>query len=164
MRTFCCLFSRNQYSCFFIFTGDRVKYIWPSIHFEADNRPLPKGQRGEVYEVSGDRVAVLLDVKQMTGTEVDREEKDAEQPAHPPVYWHTLSGDALPRSSGVHAPDRKKIKKGPELELSGCQLFTGPELGPPPPLGLLHAGANPQGLEPFFSRLSPEQSTKVELL
>ncbi|RXH75834.1 hypothetical protein DVH24_042621 [Malus domestica] len=53
-------------------------------------KPLPKGQRGEVYEVSGDRVAVLLDAKQMTGTEVDREEKDAEQRAHPPVYCHTI--------------------------------------------------------------------------
>ncbi|KAM1326415.1 hypothetical protein EV2_011185 [Malus domestica] len=89
--------------------GDRVKYIGPSIRVEADNRvllgkistsdgprnaytifrsrPLPKGQRGEVYEVSGDRVAVLLDIKQKTGTEVDEEEKVAGQPAHPPVYW-----------------------------------------------------------------------------
>ncbi|BBG94688.1 P-loop containing nucleoside triphosphate hydrolases superfamily protein [Prunus dulcis] len=89
--------------------GDRVKYIGPSLHVEADNRvllgnistsdgprnaytifrgrPLPKGQRGEVYEVSGDRVAVLLDVKEKTGSEVDKEEKEGEQPANPPVYW-----------------------------------------------------------------------------
>ena len=37
--------------------------------------------------MSGDRVAVILDVKQKAGTEVDKEEKDAEQPADPPVYW-----------------------------------------------------------------------------
>ncbi|KAM1064762.1 hypothetical protein ACFX15_019846 [Malus domestica] len=84
--------------------GDRVKYIGPSIHVEADNRPLPKGQRGEVYEVSGDRVAVILDVKQKAGTEVDKEEKDAEQPADPPVYW-------------IHA---KEIEHIPDPQTEDC--------------------------------------------
>lgn len=37
--------------------------------------------------MSGDRVAVLLDVKEKTGSEVDKEEKEGEQPANPPVYW-----------------------------------------------------------------------------
>ncbi|CAN6549829.1 unnamed protein product [Malus baccata var. baccata] len=86
--------------------GDRVKYIGPSIRVEADNRPLPKGQRGEVYEVSGDRVAVILDVKQKAGTEVDKEEKDAEQPADPPVYW-------------IHA---KEIEHIPDPQTEDCYI------------------------------------------
>ncbi|XP_068326433.1 uncharacterized protein [Pyrus communis] len=86
--------------------GDRVKYIGPSIRVEADKRPLPKGQRGEVYEVSGDRVAVILDVKQKAGTEVVKEEKDAEQPADPPVYW-------------IHA---KEIEHIPDPQTEDCYI------------------------------------------
>ncbi|KAM5566417.1 hypothetical protein ABKV19_014880 [Rosa sericea] len=67
--------------------GDRVKYIGPTLRVEADNRPLPNGQRGEVYEVSGERIAVILDINDDTGSDVDKEEKGEDQPAHPPVYW-----------------------------------------------------------------------------
>ncbi|XP_061990300.1 uncharacterized protein LOC133708791 isoform X2 [Rosa rugosa] len=67
--------------------GDRVKYIGPTLRVEADNRPLPNGQRGEVYEVSGDRIAVILDINDDTGSDVDKEEKGEDQPANPPVYW-----------------------------------------------------------------------------
>ncbi|KAL9229931.1 hypothetical protein vseg_005344 [Gypsophila vaccaria] len=81
--------------------GDRIKYVGPTVHVELDTRILlgkiptsdgpmnaftvirgreiPTGQRGEVYEVEKDRVAVIL----------DREEKDAslEKDAKPPIYW-----------------------------------------------------------------------------
>ncbi|XP_074273858.1 uncharacterized protein LOC141597328 isoform X2 [Silene latifolia] len=59
--------------------GDRIKYVGPSVHVESDTRQIPTGQRGEVYEVEKDRVAVIL----------DKEEKDAsvEQDTKPPIYW-----------------------------------------------------------------------------
>ncbi|CAI9273007.1 unnamed protein product [Lactuca saligna] len=78
--------------------GDRVKYVGPSVHVEEDNRiklgsiatsdgptnaytvisrrPLGTGQRGEIYEISGERVAVILD-----NTE------DNDQSAKPSIYW-----------------------------------------------------------------------------
>ncbi|KAG6768274.1 hypothetical protein POTOM_027173 [Populus tomentosa] len=89
---------------------DRVKYVGPSIRIEADDRvilgkiptsdglknayttirgrPLSSGQLGEVYEVNGDRVAVILDSgndnKEDDG---EKDEKLTEQPAKAPVYW-----------------------------------------------------------------------------
>ncbi|XP_059656435.1 uncharacterized protein LOC132303264 isoform X2 [Cornus florida] len=65
--------------------GDRVKYIGPSLCIEADNRSLSSGQRGEVYELNGDRVAVILDIGENRDGEKD--EKVAEQAAKPSVYW-----------------------------------------------------------------------------
>ncbi|KAK2635745.1 hypothetical protein Ddye_030537 [Dipteronia dyeriana] len=90
--------------------GDRVKYVGPSVHIEADNRiilgkiltsdgpknaytvipgrPLSSGQRGEVYEVNGDRVAVILDiVGDRKVNEGEKDDKVTEQLARPPVYW-----------------------------------------------------------------------------
>ncbi|XP_021287629.1 uncharacterized protein LOC110419073 isoform X1 [Herrania umbratica] len=90
--------------------GDRVKYIGPDVQIEADRkiilgkiptsdgptnvytsirrRPLSSGQRGEVYEVDGDRVAVILDIcsnNKAKGEEKD--EKSTKNSASPPVYW-----------------------------------------------------------------------------
>ncbi|XP_024041014.1 uncharacterized protein LOC102611598 isoform X2 [Citrus sinensis] len=89
--------------------GDRVKYIGPSVRIEADNRiilgkimtsdgpknaytiipdrALSSGQRGEVYEVNGDRAAVILDISADNKGEGEKDDKVAEQPARPPVYW-----------------------------------------------------------------------------
>lgn len=50
-------------------------------------RTLSTGQRGVVYEVNGDLVAVILDDSEEKGNEVNKEKKDPEQPAKPPVYW-----------------------------------------------------------------------------
>ncbi|KAK9274576.1 hypothetical protein L1049_021825 [Liquidambar formosana] len=66
--------------------GDRVKYIGPSVRIEADNRPLSSGQRGEVYEVNGDRVAVILDINENKKNEGE-DKKITEQAAEPSVYW-----------------------------------------------------------------------------
>uniref|UniRef100_A0A9I9DTQ0 AAA+ ATPase domain-containing protein n=1 Tax=Cucumis melo TaxID=3656 RepID=A0A9I9DTQ0_CUCME len=88
--------------------GDRVKYVGPSINDEADKRitlgkistsegpksaytiirgrPLSNGQRGEVYEVDGDRVAVILDVNDVK-PDGDKEEKSSESPPKPPIHW-----------------------------------------------------------------------------
>ncbi|OAY58956.1 uncharacterized protein LOC110609281 isoform X2 [Manihot esculenta] len=67
--------------------GDRVKYIGPSVCIEANDRPLASGQRGEVYEVNGDRVAVILDFTCDSNANVERDEKVKEEPAKAPVYW-----------------------------------------------------------------------------
>lgn len=64
--------------------GDRVKYVGPSVQVENDNRSLPSGQRGEVYEVSGDRVAVVLDNKDKKATKTGEE---AEEAAKSSTYW-----------------------------------------------------------------------------
>lgn len=56
--------------------GDRVKYAGPSIKGEEDMRPLGTGQRGEIYEINGEKAAVILD-----STE------DNDQSAKPSIYW-----------------------------------------------------------------------------
>ncbi|KAJ0038151.1 hypothetical protein Pint_23181 [Pistacia integerrima] len=78
--------------------GDRVKYTGPSIRIEADNRvilgkiltsdgpknaytnipgrPLTSGQRGEVYEVNGNRVAVILDIVKDIEQDLDTQAED----------------------------------------------------------------------------------------
>ncbi|URE16016.1 hypothetical protein MUK42_01893 [Musa troglodytarum] len=66
--------------------GDRVKYVGASVHIEVDNRSLSTGQRGEVYEVNGDQVAVILD---NSGNKVEEgnSETTMEQDAKPSIYW-----------------------------------------------------------------------------
>ncbi|XP_023004444.1 uncharacterized protein LOC111497752 isoform X1 [Cucurbita maxima] len=88
--------------------GDRVKYVGPSIHVEADKRitlgkistsegqkiaytiirgrPLSNGQRGEVYEVDGDRVAVILDMHDVK-PDGDKDETSSKSASKPPIYW-----------------------------------------------------------------------------
>ncbi|KAK9130046.1 hypothetical protein Sjap_010533 [Stephania japonica] len=87
--------------------GDRVKYIGPAVRVEADNRielgkistsdgptsaytiiharSLSSGQRGEVYEVNGDRVAVILDDYDKKKGEKD--EKIATETVKASIYW-----------------------------------------------------------------------------
>ncbi|MBA0772682.1 hypothetical protein Gotri_008021, partial [Gossypium trilobum] len=89
--------------------GDRVKYIGPNVQSEASKRiilgkiptsdgptnvytsirgrPLCSGQRGEVYEVNGDRVAVILDISTDNRAKEEKDEKSSEESASPPVYW-----------------------------------------------------------------------------
>ncbi|XP_017971232.1 PREDICTED: uncharacterized protein LOC18608512 isoform X1 [Theobroma cacao] len=90
--------------------GDRVKYIGPDVQIEADRRiilgkiptsdgptnvytsirgrPLASGQRGEVYEVDGDRVAVILDISSNNkAKEEEKDEKSTKNSTSPPVYW-----------------------------------------------------------------------------
>lgn len=51
-------------------------------------RPLSSGQLGEVYEVNGDRVGVILDIgNDNKEDELEKDEKLTEQPAKAPVYW-----------------------------------------------------------------------------
>jgi hypothetical protein len=54
---------------FTLFAGDRVKYVGPSKKADAKHRPLSSGQRGEVYEVNGNRVAVIFDIGGDTSSE-----------------------------------------------------------------------------------------------
>ncbi|KAL3835197.1 hypothetical protein ACJIZ3_009933 [Penstemon smallii] len=80
--------------------GDPVKYIGQPIviahqcdylscndFLHVDNqRTISKGQRGEVYEVKGDQVAVILDSGKAT-KEGERDEKSAEPAAQPSLCW-----------------------------------------------------------------------------
>lgn len=50
-------------------------------------RPLCNGQRGEVYEVNGEKVAVILDISSDNRAKEERDEKSTEESASPPVYW-----------------------------------------------------------------------------
>ncbi|XP_044951187.1 uncharacterized protein LOC123401436 isoform X3 [Hordeum vulgare subsp. vulgare] len=65
--------------------GDKVKYVGSSAVVEADQRTLSNGQRGEVYEINGDQVAVIFDPpaeKLHDGGENSKEEN-----AKPSIYW-----------------------------------------------------------------------------
>ncbi|KAG8378902.1 hypothetical protein BUALT_Bualt07G0032800 [Buddleja alternifolia] len=88
--------------------GDRVKYIGPSVSIEEKNRivlgriptsdgptnaytvirgrTLSSGQRGEVYEVNGDQVAVIFEISGKTTKEV-KDEKSAEPTVKPSICW-----------------------------------------------------------------------------
>uniref|UniRef100_A0A6N2M0K6 AAA+ ATPase domain-containing protein n=1 Tax=Salix viminalis TaxID=40686 RepID=A0A6N2M0K6_SALVM len=88
--------------------GDRVKYMGPSIHIEADDRPLSSGQCGEVYEVNGDQVAVILDTgNDNKSNEGEKEEKLPEQLTKAPVYWI----------------DAKDIEHDPDTETEDCYIM-----------------------------------------
>ncbi|XP_073139923.1 uncharacterized protein [Henckelia pumila] len=89
--------------------GDRVKYIGPSISIEANKRivlgkiPTPdgptnaytvirrrtlcNGQKGEVYEVNDDNIAVVFDNFGQSTKEVQQDEKGSEPAAQPSVCW-----------------------------------------------------------------------------
>ncbi|KAI3986094.1 hypothetical protein MKX01_031209 [Papaver californicum] len=92
--------------------GDRVKYVGKSVlpeHIEADERilfgkiptsdgpktayttirarPLSTAQRGEVYEVTGDRVAVIVDSGDMTTKGVKMDGMSAEEAAKSSIHW-----------------------------------------------------------------------------
>ncbi|XP_076956826.1 uncharacterized protein LOC143632130 isoform X1 [Bidens hawaiensis] len=63
--------------------GDRVKYVGPSVRVEEDNRGIDTGQRGEVYEIEGESVAVILDSAEAKTNDAN----DNEQSDTPPIYW-----------------------------------------------------------------------------
>ncbi|XP_031476070.1 uncharacterized protein LOC116247846 isoform X2 [Nymphaea colorata] len=67
--------------------GDRVKYIGTSVNVDVDNRQLSSGQRGEVYEVNGDQVAVIFDDSSKKTKEGHAAEKGNVKAAKPSVYW-----------------------------------------------------------------------------
>lgn len=67
--------------------GDRVKYIGPSISIKANKRTLCSGQRGEVYEVNDDHIAVVFDTFGQSTKEVQHDEKGSEPAAQPSVCW-----------------------------------------------------------------------------
>ncbi|KAI4339614.1 hypothetical protein MLD38_024532 [Melastoma candidum] len=89
--------------------GDRIKYVGPSKSGEVDTRfglgkipttggpinaytilrgrSLSIGQRGEVYEVAGDSIAVIMDDVGNSMNKGETDERSSEQPAKSPVYW-----------------------------------------------------------------------------
>ncbi|XP_049382079.1 uncharacterized protein LOC125846589 isoform X2 [Solanum stenotomum] len=67
--------------------GDRVKYTGPSGVVKADNRSMSSGQRGEIYEVNGDQVAVIFGVSEKQTMEEEKDEKPKAQDVKPSIYW-----------------------------------------------------------------------------
>ncbi|KAL5199713.1 hypothetical protein ABZP36_020916 [Zizania latifolia] len=89
--------------------GDRVKYVGASVLVEAlhrinlgqiptqdggtnaytfiSGRTLSNGQRGEVYEINGDQVAVIFDPPEEKLTDGKKDEASKEQLAKSAVYW-----------------------------------------------------------------------------
>lgn len=67
--------------------GARFNSICGINVFDVMFRPLSNGQRGEVYEVNGDRVAVILESSENKTDEGIRDEKLTELSAKPSVYW-----------------------------------------------------------------------------
>uniref|UniRef100_A0A453PJP3 P-loop containing nucleoside triphosphate hydrolase superfamily protein n=1 Tax=Aegilops tauschii subsp. strangulata TaxID=200361 RepID=A0A453PJP3_AEGTS len=65
--------------------GDKVKYVGSSAVVEADQRTLSNGQRGEVYEINGDQVAVIFDPP--AEKLHDGDENSKEENAKPSIYW-----------------------------------------------------------------------------
>ncbi|CAI0416269.1 unnamed protein product [Linum tenue] len=109
--------------------GDRVKFIGNSNSVEADNRitlgkiptsdglknaftvirgrPLSNGQRGEVYEVSGNQVAVVWDMGiDSQAKEGQIHEEHEELSGKAPIYWINV----------------KEIEHDPDAEAEDCYL------------------------------------------
>ncbi|RLM79518.1 uncharacterized protein C2845_PM12G27110 [Panicum miliaceum] len=70
-------------------SGDRIKYVGDPAVSEADQRVLSNGQRGEVYEINGDQVAVIFDPPTPTEESHDHDEDitSKEENAKPTIYW-----------------------------------------------------------------------------
>ncbi|KAL0719142.1 hypothetical protein Bca4012_068466 [Brassica carinata] len=66
--------------------GDRVKYVGPSKKGDAKHSPLTTGQRGEIFEVNGNRVAVVFDKEGDTSSE-GSEKKPKKQSQKPHIHW-----------------------------------------------------------------------------
>lgn len=62
-----------------------IKFSWLLIKGWHLFRPLSNGQRGEVYEVNGDKVAVILDIEEKNANE--GEEDKLKEPSKPPIHW-----------------------------------------------------------------------------
>ncbi|KAK7312227.1 hypothetical protein VNO77_35941 [Canavalia gladiata] len=76
-----------------------------SVSSERLGWPLTNGQRGEVYEVNGDRVAVILDINEdrVNDGEVDNVSDDRTKP---PIYW-------------IHVKD---IESDPDAQSQDCYI------------------------------------------
>ncbi|KAL8042011.1 hypothetical protein ABFX02_09G022200 [Erythranthe guttata] len=103
--------------------GDRVKYIGPSINVRANKkivlgkiptsdgptnaytvfrgRSLSSGQRGEVYEVNGDQVAVIFEINGKITEEV-KDEKSVEPTAEPSVCWLSVKDIEYDHDAQTH--------------------------------------------------------------
>lgn len=55
--------------------------------YDTCGRPLTSGQRGEIYEVNEDRVAVILDINESREGEGEKDENAAEKARKTSVYW-----------------------------------------------------------------------------
>ncbi|XP_062222012.1 uncharacterized protein LOC133921230 isoform X3 [Phragmites australis] len=67
--------------------GDRVKFVGASAVVEADQRTLSNGQRGEVYEINGDQIAVIFDPPTEKSHDDDKDVTSKEENAKPTSYW-----------------------------------------------------------------------------
>lgn len=65
--------------------GDRVKYVGASVQIEAEKESLLSGQRGEVYEVRENQVAVILDNSENQTAEENKGNDDKLS-----IYWFDI--------------------------------------------------------------------------
>ncbi|KAG8076345.1 hypothetical protein GUJ93_ZPchr0006g45276 [Zizania palustris] len=107
--------------------GDRVKYVGASVLVEAlhrinlgqiptqdggantytfiSGRTLSNGQRGEVYEINGDQVAVIFDPPEEKLTDGKKDEASKEQLAKSALYWvdtHDIEHDRDTQAEDWH--------------------------------------------------------------
>ncbi|ESQ47918.1 hypothetical protein EUTSA_v10019988mg [Eutrema salsugineum] len=66
--------------------GDRVKYVGLSKKGDAKQRPLSSGQRGEIFEVSGNSIAVVFDNEGDTSSEGSKK-KPTKQSQKLHMHW-----------------------------------------------------------------------------
>ncbi|KAF5754257.1 putative adenosinetriphosphatase [Helianthus annuus] len=68
--------------------GDRVKYVGPSVSVEEDNvsRSIATGQRGVIYEIEGETVAVILDSAEDKPNDA-KDNENLEQSATSSIFW-----------------------------------------------------------------------------
>ncbi|XP_071704963.1 uncharacterized protein [Rutidosis leptorrhynchoides] len=62
--------------------GDRIIYIGATVPVEGDNRPLDMSQRGEIYEINGENVGIILH-----SVQDGKENMKDEQYANPSILW-----------------------------------------------------------------------------
>ncbi|XP_020695222.1 uncharacterized protein LOC110108777 isoform X1 [Dendrobium catenatum] len=65
--------------------GDRVKYVGASVQIDAEKESLLSGQRGEVYEVRENHVAVILDNSESKTVEENKGKDDKLS-----IYWFDI--------------------------------------------------------------------------
>ncbi|THG21944.1 hypothetical protein TEA_004636 [Camellia sinensis var. sinensis] len=71
-----------------LFYIERAQIRWKKLIIRKQNiRSLPNGKRGEVYEVMGDRVALLLDISENSTDEGEKDEKPTGEAAEPLLYF-----------------------------------------------------------------------------
>ncbi|KAF3327413.1 Protein MSP1 [Carex littledalei] len=96
--------------------GDRIRYMRKSEPDEADQRSLSSGAKGEVYEVTGDQVAVIFDSTENKLEEASKSEDLKEQDTIVWVDIQDLEHDPESQAEDWYAAVRALCEILPSLE------------------------------------------------